>query len=663
MTSKTLSTIFTPFKIGSRTLKNRLVALPVFTGYAQPNGKVSPLLVEHYTRLAHSGVAMVVVANAAVSPDGVSSIYNLRVDRDDFIPGLARLAQAIKRGGALACLQLNHAGRLAKTAQPLLPSPFDALHPAFELNTLEAFMNFFPLARRFGLTRELLKHIVTWRRCMTNEELDRVIANFGEAADRARDAGFDMVELHGASGYLLTQFLSAYTHKTSSGTGADFNDRVTFPLAVLQEVKRRLPEDFPIGFRLLLREWVPDGIDFQEAIAWAKLLEKHGISYLSATSGTHNSLFLPPIKKVTVKPAYLRKDAAALTREVNVPTIISGRIVTPSLAEKLVRERAADLIGLGRPLVADVDWVKKADRENEIRACRNCYYCLKRVILERGLICSRWPQWLQDRTELDHKLLTRGLERGLLVAADAADLEMIRNLVQSLLPPDPDFSATVLFLKSKGYSQPYDGSEADFAEQARQIWQQKRFASGSLDHLVKVSERAFDEIVCAEAGHGGYGLVIVGRKPTEPWRARMLHKEQGKAVGLVGSNDRQAKVLVAVDLSPASLLALRFICHFFVGKPSFDLTFVHILEGLAGPVERRWEEIRKILDWDEDFELTLIGSKGKVAADLLETIQHGGYGTIIMGKRGLSNIKSRLLGSVSATVLRGLTDQTLFLID
>jgi 2,4-dienoyl-CoA reductase-like NADH-dependent reductase (Old Yellow Enzyme family)/nucleotide-binding universal stress UspA family protein len=663
MTSKTLSTIFTPFKIGSRTLKNRLVALPVFTGYAQPNGKVSPLLVEHYTRLAHSGVAMVVVANAAVSPDGVSSIYNLRVDRDDFIPGLARLAQAIKRGGALACLQLNHAGRLAKTAQPLLPSPFDALHPAFELNTLEAFMNFFPLARRFGLTRELLKHIVTWRRCMTNEELDRVIANFGEAADRARDAGFDMVELHGASGYLLTQFLSAYTHKTSSGTGADFNDRVTFPLAVLQEVKRRLPEDFPIGFRLLLREWVPDGIDFQEAIAWAKLLEKHGISYLSATSGTHNSLFLPPIKKVTVKPAYLRKDAAALTREVNVPTIISGRIVTPSLAEKLVRERAADLIGLGRPLVADVDWVKKADRENEIRACRNCYYCLKRVILERGLICSRWPQWLQDRTELDHKLLTRGLERGLLVAADAADLKMIRTLLQTLLPPDPEFSATVLFLKSKGYSQPYDGSEADFAEQARQIWQQKRFAAGSLDHLVKVSERAFDEIVCAEAGHGGYGLVIVGRKPTEPWRARMLHKEQGKAVGLVGSNDRQAKVLVAVDLSPASLLALRFICHFFVGKPSFDLTFVHILEGLAGPVERRWEEIRKILDWDEDFELTLIGSKSEVAADLLETIQHGGYGTIIMGKRGLSSIKSRLLGSVSATVLRGLTDQTLFLID
>lgn len=663
MITETLSAIFTPFKIGSRTLKNRLVALPVFTGYAQPNGKVSPLLVEHYARLARSGVAMVVVANAAVAPEGVSSIYNLRVDRDDFIPGFARLARAIKKSGALACLQLNHAGRLAKTTQPLLPSPLHPLQSSFDLNILEAFMNFFPLARRFGLTRELLKQIVTWRRCMTSEERDRVIANFGDAAVRAGEAGFDMVELHGASGYLLTQFLSAYTHKTSRGNGAGFNERVAFPLAVIEEVKRRLPEDFPIGFRLLLREWVPGGIDFPEAVAWAKLLEEHGISYLSATSGTHNSHFLAAVKKVMTRVAYLREDAAALMREVNVPTIISGRIVTPSLAEKLVQERAADLIGLGRPLVTDVDWVKKADREHEIRICRNCHFCLKQVILERGLICSRWPQWLQDRTELDHKLLTRGLDRGLLVAADAADLDIIRSLLRSLLPPNPDFSATLFFVKPKGGNQPYAIAEADFAEQARQIWQQKRFPAGSLDPLVKDSERDFDEIVCAEAGHGGYGLIIVGRKPTEPWRARMLYKEQGKAVGLVGPNDRQDRVLVAVDLSPASLLALRFICHFFVGKPNFNLTFVHILEGLAGPVERRWEEIRKILGWDEDFELTLIGSKSEVAADLLETIQHGGYGTIIMGKRGLSMIKRRILGSVSAAVLRGLTDQTLFLID
>ena len=108
-------TIFSPFRLGFQQLTNRLVALPVYTGYAYPDGRVSPQLIDHYTKLAQSGVAMVVVANAAISSDGITSTYNLRVDRDEYIPGLARLAKAIRQNGVIACLQLNHAGRFAKT--------------------------------------------------------------------------------------------------------------------------------------------------------------------------------------------------------------------------------------------------------------------------------------------------------------------------------------------------------------------------------------------------------------------------------------------------------------------------------------------------------------------------------------------------------------------
>ena len=125
--------ILSPARIGPHLLKNRLVALPVFTGFAHPEGQVSSLLIEHYTRLSNSGVAMVIVANAAVASDGVVSKYNLRVDRDEFIPGLAKLAKAIKQSGALACLQLNRAGRFAKTNQPLLPSPLDSSNLSFNL--------------------------------------------------------------------------------------------------------------------------------------------------------------------------------------------------------------------------------------------------------------------------------------------------------------------------------------------------------------------------------------------------------------------------------------------------------------------------------------------------------------------------------------------------
>jgi 2,4-dienoyl-CoA reductase (NADPH2) len=658
-----LHTIFNQFKIGPHTLKNRLVALPVFTGYAMPQGKVSPLLLEHYSRMANSGVAMVVVANASVSADGVTSVYNLRVDIEDCVPGLARLAGAIKRGGAVACLQLNHAGRIAKTAQPMLPSPFSSSNLAFEMNSLEAFFHTFPRYRRFGLIQELLKRMVTWRRSMTNEDRERVISNFGEAAARACEAGFDVVELHGASGYLLTQFLSAYTNKTSGDADDSFQNRVSFPMAVLKEVKRCLPEGFPVGFRLLLREWVPDGIDIPEATSWAKLLEAHGIAYLSVTSGTYNSFFLEDVRKEMAGPAYLQKDAAALTREVNVPIIISGRIVTPSIAEKLLQEGVADLIGLGRPLVADIDWLRKIDREDKIKDCRNCYFCLKQVVLEQGLICRQWPQWLKDRIELDHKLLTRGLDRGLLVAANAKDLQMIRNLLRSLIPPNPDFSTTVLFIKTKKDHKPFNTDEVDFIEQSRNLWQRRNISAGRLDYSIKVSGKSFDETVRSEIGQGEYGLIIIGRNQTELWRTRLLYKEQGKAIGLIGSSNRQTQVLVAVDLSDATLLALRFSCYFFLGRPDYQLTFVHILEGHPEPVKRRWEEIRKILGWDEDFQLTLPPSKGGVAASLLEVIQEGEYGTILMGKRGLSKIKHSLLGSVSGAVLRGLTNQSLFLID
>ena len=133
---------------------------------------------------------MVIVANAAVAPDGVVSNYNLRVDRDEFIPGLAKLARAIKQSGALACLQLNHAGRFAKTNQPLLPSPLDSSNLSFNLASLKDFMNFFPLEKRFGLTRYFLNQVNTWRQGMTAQDQERIIASFGESAFRAYQAGF-----------------------------------------------------------------------------------------------------------------------------------------------------------------------------------------------------------------------------------------------------------------------------------------------------------------------------------------------------------------------------------------------------------------------------------------------------------------------------------------
>jgi 2,4-dienoyl-CoA reductase-like NADH-dependent reductase (Old Yellow Enzyme family) len=164
------------------------------------------------------------------------------------------------------------------------------LFTSFHLASLKEFMEFFPLEQRFGLTRDFMQRAAAWTRSMSAEEKESVCDAFGDAAARAGAAGFDAVELHGATGYLLTQFLSGFSHKDASGTAVGFEDRIRFPLQVVREVKRRLPSGFLVGFRLLLREWVPGGIDLDEALAFAEALASEGVGYLSPSVGTYHSI-------------------------------------------------------------------------------------------------------------------------------------------------------------------------------------------------------------------------------------------------------------------------------------------------------------------------------------------------------------------------------------
>ncbi|MBU2498720.1 MAG: universal stress protein [Proteobacteria bacterium] len=655
--------IFSEFQLGPHTLKNRLIALPVFTGYALPDGQASDMLVDHYAHLAGTGVALVVVANAAVSVDGMASTYNLRADSPRFLPGLKRLARAIRKGGALACLQLNHAGRFAITDRPLQPSALDSAHLAFNIASLKEFMNFFPLERRFRLTHHFLQQLVAWNRAMTPEDRERTIENFGEAAAIAYQAGFDMVELHGATGYLLAQFLSPFTHSPHPDHGNDFETRVSFPLEVFREVKHRLPRGFPVGFRLLLREWVPEGIDLPEALTFAEMLSKEGVAYLSPSAGTYNSMFRPHVRKLTFRPGYLQKETAILRRKVGIPTVISGRVITPAIAERLLQEGVADLVGLGRPLRTDFQWIRKAQRGERVNLCINCNTCLKRVVLEQGFNCSRWPRWLQERTDLEHKLLGRGMFKGVWVVANVEDIEILRASMPLMVPARHGISATILFLITEENILTLEPVMDEVMNWGREMWKRRGYPGGELAFLVKRAEGALEEVLRTEVDQGGYGAVLMGRNPKEHWRERFLHKQRHKVVGLHGLHPHRTRVLVPVDLSPTTLLVMRYLAHSLAGKPDFDLTFVHVLQGSEAEGMRRWGEMRKIVGWGEDFDLRLLPSEGAVAADLLREAQSGDYGTIVMGKRGLSGIKRRLLGSVSKAVLHGLTDQSIVLID
>jgi 2,4-dienoyl-CoA reductase (NADPH2) len=476
-----------------------------------------------------------------------------------------------------------------------------------------------------------------------------------------------MVELHGANGYLLNQFLSYFTNHAPSRFGGDFHGRTAFPLAVVEEVRKRIPAGIPLGFRLNLREMVPGGINLEEAVSFAKLLEKLGIAYLSASIGSFNSIFSAEVIKEMAHPAYLRSDMETLRTEVNVPTIISGRVIRPGIAEKLVKENVTDLIGLGRPLRVDTGWLRKARTgDKKVRICINCNACLKQVVLEQGFNCTRWPALEKEKAELEHKLLSRNF-RGLMVLAHPHDAEVFQSALPLIFPKRENIAAgispTVLFLHSPAVETMSRAQMDAFMSWSQHALVQMGFTESLIQPQERTAKESFDREVKAEVKAGEHGIIMLTRNPAQSWRERVLYKERGKVLTLLGTHARCSKVLVPIDLSPVTLLVLMFLRQTHFNKPGFQFQFVHALGGPQGPAEQRWEKIKKVTGMDPDLQLMFIQAHRDVDQALLAEIESGNYGTVVMGKRGLTGIKRWLLGSVSAGVLRGLEDQSLILID
>ncbi len=354
--------LFSELKVSGITLKNRLTMAPLYLGYAGEGGKVSSLLLEHYRLMAKSGVAMIVVENSTIDhPTGSGSDRTLRADTDDNADGLKKLSSTIKQEGCLACLQINHAGRFAGVHEPAAPSAVET----------------------FGRVPKALK----------KAEIRSVVNRYADAALRVKNTGFDMVELHGGTGYLLAQFLSPRTNKRNDEYGGSFENRQRFALEVVAAVKNKVG-DFPVGYRFLADEWLPDGLQLNESVRFARSLESEGIAYLSVMGGTYESFFLPNIVSKSKENGYMVDLAAAVKNKVHIPVITAGRIATGSLAESILEENKADLIGLARVLWADPEWPDKMKegKENDVVHCDpDCGdICMKLVMKKKPAFCVQW---------------------------------------------------------------------------------------------------------------------------------------------------------------------------------------------------------------------------------------------------------------------------------
>jgi 2,4-dienoyl-CoA reductase-like NADH-dependent reductase (Old Yellow Enzyme family)/NADPH-dependent 2,4-dienoyl-CoA reductase/sulfur reductase-like enzyme len=339
--------------------KNRVVMPPMGMGYAHEDGRVSDKVIEYYRARAASGVGMIVVENCIIDPDVLGVGPELQLHSEIHLPGLQKLAEVIKGFGALAGLQLNHMGRQTTLGKPVAPSPI-------------------PISERGPRPRVL-----------HSADIQFIVDEFVGAAAWVKQTGFDFVELHGAHGYLMCEFLSPVSNKRDDEYGGDFDRRLNFPLAIIRGIRETCGNDFPIQFRLSASEYVPGGLTVEQTAQVSRKLVEAGVASISVSAGNWQTLryIMAPM---FMPAAYLANDAAKIRAAVNVPVIAVGRIHSVKLAEEVLQQGKADLVAVGRGLIADPDWVRKLEdgKQDDIRPCISCNACVDLVSRAQEARCT-----------------------------------------------------------------------------------------------------------------------------------------------------------------------------------------------------------------------------------------------------------------------------------
>ncbi len=345
--------LFSVGKIGSVTLKNRVVMPAMGTGLASSDGELTEQQIRYYEERAKGGTGLIITEFTTVDFElGRAAANQLRFDDDLFIPGFRRLADAVHTYGARVFVQLHHAGResssyLTGGKQIVAPSPV----------TCEA--------------------IGEEPRELSTSEVKDIIGKFVEGAARCQAAGIDGVELHGAHGYLINQFLSPNTNLRKDEYGGSFEKRMRFVEEIIQGIKQQCGADYPVTVRLSVDEFEEGGMDLSLSRKVSRYLEKIGVDGIHASSGNYNTM-----EKVIESPlfeegwrVYLAEE---IKKEVNIPVFAVGNIRDPQFVESILAAGRADFVAIGRGHIADPDWVRKvADgREKEIRMCISCLHCV-----------------------------------------------------------------------------------------------------------------------------------------------------------------------------------------------------------------------------------------------------------------------------------------------
>ena len=327
-----MSMLNTPIHIGNLEIKNRLVMPPMATAKSSSDGKVTKQLCDYYAEKSNGGyIGLIIVEHSYISPDGKASLGQLSISDDSDIPGLKKLTDVIHQNGSPVFAQLNHAG--SATTKDITG-----------LQTISAS----PVQSPKGgasLPKE-----------MTSEDMKKVVDSFAKAALRAKQAGFDGVEIHSAHGYLLNQFYSPLSNKRKDDyNGSTIEGRMKLHLEVIQAVRGAVGKEYPISLRLGACDYQTGGSTIEDAVQAAVALEKSGIDLLSLSGG-----FCGYIHPTIKEQGWFSEISQAVKNKVSTPILLTGGVAEARFAEELLKHNKADLIGVGRAILKDSAWAKNA---------------------------------------------------------------------------------------------------------------------------------------------------------------------------------------------------------------------------------------------------------------------------------------------------------------
>ena len=364
--------IFSPLTVKNMTIKNRIVMMPMGTNYGEQNGEMSFLHINYYEQRAKGGTGLIIVENASIdSPQGSNGTTQLRIDHDNYLPRLFKFCENIHRYGTKIAIQINHAGASAISSRINMQPVSASDVPSKEGGEIPR-----PLSR---------------------EEILHIVKKYGEAAKRAQTAGFDAVEIHAGHSYLISQFLSPITNKRTDEFGGSVENRTRFCRMVIDEVRKQVGPFFPIMLRLSADELMEGGNTLDDTLKYLDYLQEE-VDIFDVSCGLNGSIQYQ-IDANYLPDGWRSYMAKAVKEKFNKPCISMGNIRDPKVAERILADGDADLIGMGRGLIADPAWVNKVatGHECDLRKCISCNIgCAgNRIGVNRPIRCTVNPSVLE----------------------------------------------------------------------------------------------------------------------------------------------------------------------------------------------------------------------------------------------------------------------------